>query len=1139
MSSLRARRPVLRATVLATVAVAAATCGSPPTVVPPPNPGTVSLTVSTTGSDLDQDGYTVALDDGSPQNVSPNGSVTFSDLQPGAHTLTLGDVASNCEAGPSNPLSVSVQSDATASVRFDVQCGVVVAASGGTAATPDGKARVDVPSGALSDSTIISVVPAPDSLLPSPAPGYVTGSAYQYRPDGTQFSKPVQITLVYNPASVPSGSSESSIRLHTVLNGQWVPVTGSTVDTSLHSVTGQTTHFSVYGAVASQPGVLRVISATSGARLDSTGYEVSVDGGLGQPLAINDTLDVAGLSVGDHEVRLDSVAANCTVAGSNPRTVSVPAQDTATTTFTVSCSSQTGDLQVTTSTSGTNLDPDGYAVSVDSGLAQHVAINGSLTLPGLAAGAHSVRLDSVAANCTVAGGATKSVTVPDGGTATAAFDITCSAAVGNLKVRAPTSGPDPDPDGYTVTLDGTLSQHVATGDSVTFSNVAVGTHSVELSGLFSNCSISGSNPLSVDVAFDSTSTATFDVTCAAFPGDLVVLSVTTGQNLDPDGYSVSVDGGAGTAIAINASLTVPNLAAGDHQVLLDGVANNCTVSQPNPRTVTIPDGGVDSTTFAVDCSKRVGDLVVKTSTSGTDPDNAYQVLLDGGSAQSIAGTDSILFSNVAEGSHTVTLSGVNANCTVSGGDSKTIGITYTQTTTTTFTVSCVADVGTIHATASTSGSDQDSNGYTLALDGGTPVAISSPTGSHDFTGVPVGSHTVTLGGVNTNCSISSAGGATRTVNVTFDTSVNAAFAVSCSPNQGSIQASNTTTGPSPDADGYSVSVDGGSAKTMAANGNVTFNNVAVGSHSVAIDPASVAPNCTVTSANPQSIGVTFSDTATAAFTINCVANVGSIKATTSTSGTNPDADGYTISVDGGTPQAISSNGSVVFPGLTAGTNHSVQLTASTVANNCSVTSANPQSIGVTFSDTATAAFTISCAADVGSIKASNATTGTDLDPDGYSVSVDGGTAQTMTTNGNVTFNSVAVGSRSVAISTASVAPNCNVTSANPASASVTFGDTASVSFTIACDPNVGSIKATTSSSGVNIPGTYTVDWDGTNTTSIDSTSTTGVTFSNVPAGGHTVNLTVPANCAVTGGPAKGVTVQFGQTVPADFTVTCS
>ena len=265
------------------LAVVAATCGSPPTVVPPPNPGTVSLTVSTTGSDLDQNGYTVALDDGSPRTCRPNGSVVVHAASSRRATASPSATWPPTAApDPPIPLSFAVQSDATASVRFDVQCGVVVAASGGTAATPDGKARVDVPSGALSDSTILSVVPAADSLLPSPGPGYVTGSAYQYRPDGTQFAKSVRITIVYDPANVPSGASETSIRLHTVQNGQWVPVSGSTVDTSLHSVTGQTTHFSVYGAVASQPGVLQVISATSGAKLDSTGYELSVDGGVGR-----------------------------------------------------------------------------------------------------------------------------------------------------------------------------------------------------------------------------------------------------------------------------------------------------------------------------------------------------------------------------------------------------------------------------------------------------------------------------------------------------------------------------------------------------------------------------------------------------------------------------------------------------------------------------------------------------------------------------------------------------------------------------------------------------------------------------------------------------------------------------------------
>ncbi len=447
----RARRGVF----ITFLTIVAATCSGSPTAPPPPKTGTVTATVKTSGSNQDSDGYTIALDSGTPKDVATNGTVTFTDVTVGSHNLTLGGVASNCMASPSAPVSVSVQASATASSSFEVDCGVVMDGSGGTAATPDGKARVDVPSGALPDTTIISVVPAPDSLLPSPAPGYVTGSAYQYRPDGTQFSKPVQITLVYDPANVPSGASESSIRLHTVQNGQWVPVTGSSVDTTLHTVTGQTTHFSIYGAVAAQPGVLKTITATSGANLDPDGYRLVVDGGAGQHLAINDTLDV-GLSVGDHMVELDSVAANCTVAGSNPRTVSVPSQDTATTTFTVSCSSQTGDLHVTTSTSGTNQDPDGYALSVDSGPTQHLAINDSLTLQGLAAGSHSVLLDSVAANCTVAGGATKNVTVPNGGTATAGFHVTCSASVGNLKVKAPTTGPDPDPTATTVTLDGTL-----------------------------------------------------------------------------------------------------------------------------------------------------------------------------------------------------------------------------------------------------------------------------------------------------------------------------------------------------------------------------------------------------------------------------------------------------------------------------------------------------------------------------------------------------------------------------------------------------------------------------------------------------------------------------------------------------------
>ncbi|PYP30296.1 MAG: hypothetical protein DMD49_10895 [Gemmatimonadetes bacterium] len=66
-----------------------------------------------------------------------------------------------------------------------------------------------------------------------------------------------------------------------------------------------------------------------------------------------------------------------------------------------------------------------------------------------------------------------------------------------------------------------------------------------------------------------------------------------------------------------------------------------------------------------------------------------------------------------------------------------------------------------------------------------------------------------------------------------------------------------------------------------------------------------------------------------------------------------------MTVDGSTSQAIATNNStgITFTGLAAGS-HSVALSG--VAANCSVTSANPQTVNVPSGGTATAAFTLSC-----------------------------------------------------------------------------------------------------------------------------------------------------------------------------------
>src|SRR5207245_10296443 len=50
------------------------------------------------------------------------------------------------------------------------------------------------------------------------------------------------------------------------------------------------------------------------------------------------------------------------------------------------------------------------------------------------------------------------------------------------------------------------------------------------------------------------------------------------------------------------------VAAGSHSVALSGVATNCTVSGPNPQSVTVPAGGTASASFTVNCTALVSRL---------------------------------------------------------------------------------------------------------------------------------------------------------------------------------------------------------------------------------------------------------------------------------------------------------------------------------------------------------------------------------------------------------------------------------------------------------------------------------------------------------------------------------------------------
>jgi hypothetical protein len=139
------------------------------------------------------------------------------------------------------------------------------------------------------------------------------------------------------------------------------------------------------------------------------------------------------------------------------------------------------------------------------------------------------------------------------------------------------------------------------------------------------------------------------------------------------------------------------------------------------------------------------------------------------------------------------------------------------------------------------------------------------SGSTSLT-TPAGNHTVELTGVAPNCQV--ADGRSRPVTVEVGAVRQVSFAVTCMATTGSIQVSVTSSGSSPDLDGYTVDLDdGGAHKPIEMNGTTTLTGVAAGGHTVTL--IDVALNCTVPGGAEQFVTVTAGSTAEATFAVVC------------------------------------------------------------------------------------------------------------------------------------------------------------------------------------------------------------------------------------------------------------------------------
>ncbi|MDQ3949113.1 MAG: hypothetical protein M3282_02100, partial [Gemmatimonadota bacterium] len=112
-------------------------------------------------------------------------------------------------------------------------------------------------------------------------------------------------------------------------------------------------------------GAVEVTVATTGVDFDTDGYMVAV-AGVTRSVPVNGTVTLFALPAGNFILQLGGVDPNCSVAP-NVITVTVRPRLVTRLTLSVTCISRVGRIRVTTATTGTEVDPDGYRVRVDDG----------------------------------------------------------------------------------------------------------------------------------------------------------------------------------------------------------------------------------------------------------------------------------------------------------------------------------------------------------------------------------------------------------------------------------------------------------------------------------------------------------------------------------------------------------------------------------------------------------------------------------------------------------------------------------------------------------------------------------------------------------------------------------------------------
>jgi hypothetical protein len=179
----------------------------------------------------------------------------------------------------------------------------------------------------------------------------------------------------------------------------------------------------------------------------------------------------------------------------------------------------------------------------------------------------------------------------------------------------------------------------------------------------------------------------------------------------------------------------------------------------------------------------------------------------------------------------------------------------------------VGAAGSIRVTTTTTGGDQDADGYNVRVYHNGTLSPPTAVGTNAvvvFSPLRAGTYSVELGGVADNCSMSSANDVTAIVTLAETTDV--IFTVTCTP-PGSLRVITTSAGADVPS-GYSVYLDGGLPQAIGANGELIVANLGARSHTVRLG---LPPHCASNGNNPRTIDVVGGTTTDVLFDVACVA----------------------------------------------------------------------------------------------------------------------------------------------------------------------------------------------------------------------------------------------------------------------------